>query len=514
LPLKFEAHNAMDKNTLLQRLTDIEWTDFEVKKASAEIPKDVWETVSAFSNTSGGWIVLGVSQNGKEFEVTGVANPEKIEQDFTNTLRSQNKFNIIITPECKKYTIDGKTVLAFYIPSAEQKPVYFNSLQNTFIRTGSADHRATDYEINVLFREQSFGIMSEKLVEGTSVNSFNKSSYKSFRTYLKQMVPESPYNSLEDDEFNQKLGLVKNGKLSYGSLLFLGGNIEIQNYISDFRIDYLEIPATSYTDAEPRYTFRIQEQENIWEYYFVLIQRLRIYADNPLYIGDMGGGYEDSKQIDALREGLINMLIHCDYFSPMKPRIRVFTNRIEFENPGKLPLPIEELMKEDVSILRNPILAKLFRAAKLSENAGYGFDKMLVWEKETQKKVSFESSFDKTKVTFMLKDGKVDIADGVETTRKPQENDTETHRKHTENIQEQHGKPQENHKKTTRKPQEIKNKILTILNSDATISTIAIAEQIGVSYNSIRHYLEKMKSENLIRREGGDKGGKWIVIND
>jgi len=497
----------MDKNALLQCLTDIEWDDFEVKKASSELPKNIWETISAFSNTSGGWLVLGVSQNGKIFEITGVANPEKIEQNLTTTLRSRNKFNVVITPECKKYTIDGKTVLAFYIPAAEQKPVYFNTLQNTFIRSASGDHRASDYEINVLFRDQLFGTISEKLVEGTSANSFNKSSYKSFRTYLKQMVPELPYNTLEDDEFNQKLGLVKKGKLSYGSLLFLGDNVEIQNHISDFRIDYLEIPATCYADAEPRYTFRIQEQENIWEYYFAIFQRLRIYADNPLYIGDMGGGYEDSKQIDALREALVNMLMHCDYFSPMKPRIRVFTNRIEFENPGKLPRSIEELMKEDVSVLRNPILARLFRAAKLSENAGYGFDKMLVWKEETHKDVIFESSFDKTKVTFMLKDGKVDMTGGEETTRKPLEN-------HQETLQKQHRNITENHQKTTRKPPEIKSLILELIKSNASISRSEMADQIGISESSLRHHLETMKSENIVRREGADKGGKWIVVNN
>jgi ATP-dependent DNA helicase RecG len=84
----------MNKNALLQRLTDIEWDDFEVKKSSDELPKNVWETVSAFSNTSGGWIVLGVSQNGKAFEVTGVAHSEKMEQDLVTTLRSRNKFNL------------------------------------------------------------------------------------------------------------------------------------------------------------------------------------------------------------------------------------------------------------------------------------------------------------------------------------------------------------------------------------------------------------------------------------
>ncbi|MDR2811224.1 MAG: hypothetical protein LBB84_11835 [Tannerellaceae bacterium] len=121
-----------------------------------------------------------------------------------------------------------------------------------------------------------------------------------------------------------------------------------------------------------------------------MFQRLTLYANNPLTIGEMGIGHEDTKEMDALREALVNMLIHTDYFSPMKPRIRVFTNRIEFENPGSLSIP------------RNPVLAKLFRIAKLCETAGYGFDKMLGWKYQTGNEVLFESTVDKTKFTFML----------------------------------------------------------------------------------------------------------------
>ncbi|MDR0560717.1 MAG: ATP-binding protein [Prevotellaceae bacterium] len=53
----------MTKQKLLEHLHDIEWDNFEVKTASTDVPKDVCETVSAFSNTSGGWIVFGVLQN-------------------------------------------------------------------------------------------------------------------------------------------------------------------------------------------------------------------------------------------------------------------------------------------------------------------------------------------------------------------------------------------------------------------------------------------------------------------
>ena len=59
----------MTRDELTQRLQGIEWDDFEVKAAKCDVPKDVWPTVSAFSNTSGGWIVFGVEQRGKRFMI-------------------------------------------------------------------------------------------------------------------------------------------------------------------------------------------------------------------------------------------------------------------------------------------------------------------------------------------------------------------------------------------------------------------------------------------------------------
>ena len=66
----------MTKQELLKRIQDIEWDDFEVKAAKADLPKNIWETVSAFSNCSGGWIVLGIRQIGANFEISGVDNVE------------------------------------------------------------------------------------------------------------------------------------------------------------------------------------------------------------------------------------------------------------------------------------------------------------------------------------------------------------------------------------------------------------------------------------------------------
>lgn len=147
----------MTKEELIQRLEDLEWEDFEVKEAKGEVPKNSWETVSAFSNTSGGWLLFGIKQVGKRFEVQGVKNPEKIEQDFLNTLRDGNKFNVKVSSKQAKHDIDGKTVLAFYISVSDKKPVYYNSKANTFIRRGSSDQRATAEEIDAMYRDQTFG---------------------------------------------------------------------------------------------------------------------------------------------------------------------------------------------------------------------------------------------------------------------------------------------------------------------------------------------------------------------
>jgi ATP-dependent DNA helicase RecG len=154
----------MKKQELIEKLHDLEWEDFEVKESRSDVPKSAWETVSAFSNTSGGWLVFGVKKSGRNYEILGVENPEKIEQDFLTSLRG-SKFNKAILAKSKKHVFGGKTILAFYIPSAssKDKPVYFNSLSNTFIRTGSGDQRATKEEIDAMYRNASFDKKDEEL---------------------------------------------------------------------------------------------------------------------------------------------------------------------------------------------------------------------------------------------------------------------------------------------------------------------------------------------------------------
>ena len=183
----------MTKEELLTRLQDIEWDDFEVKEAKTDLPKSIWETVSAFSNSSGGWIILGIRQNGKAFQIKGVDNAEKLEQDFISTLRSQ-KFNTRIYAKTAQYDIDGKKVIAFHIPSSTLKPVYFGNPANSFIRIGSGDQRATESEIMSMYHNQSFGIRSELSIPETNLSMLNYDSLHSYRNHLKAYNPLFSYD--------------------------------------------------------------------------------------------------------------------------------------------------------------------------------------------------------------------------------------------------------------------------------------------------------------------------------
>ena len=240
----------MTKDELLQRLQDIEWEDFECKQAKSELPKSVWETVSAFSNTSGGWIVLGVREEkvgkSRTFVIEGVGNAEKLEQDLIGTLRSKSKFNVTISVRSQKYDFDGKTVLAFFIPSSTVKPVYYNNnLGNTFIRSGSGDQHANDAEIAAIQRDQAFGSRSELEINDTSFNDINHESLQTFRRRIQQYNEALPYNQLGDEEFCRKIGVTLHGKMTYGGLLMLGKRDSIREHIGNFWIDFIEIPGDS-----------------------------------------------------------------------------------------------------------------------------------------------------------------------------------------------------------------------------------------------------------------------------
>jgi ATP-dependent DNA helicase RecG len=464
----------MNKQELIEKLQDIEWEDFEVKEAKHEIPKNVFETVSAFANTAGGWIIFGIKQNKDYFEIQGVSNPEKIEQDFTTALRT-DKFNRKIIPISKKYNIDNKIILAFYISLSERKPVYFNNPKNTFIRTGLGDQRATQEEIDSFFRDSAYGT-KDKEVTNYILNDLDKETLERFHNQVLNLESSSPYKDFNKEDLFEKLRVTINGKVTIAGLLMFGNEDLISSILPDFMIDYMEIRGNSYSDALERYSYRMPLQKNLYNYFFSIFEKLVTKIDVPFKTKGIFR-YEDQPHVLALREALVNLLAHSDYFSPMKPRIRVFYNRIEFLNPGSLPASVETLRKQELTLPRNPILIKLFRVLKLAENAGYGFDKMFQgWKSYYPTYPVTRSEISYYKIDFYVNAGANAGANaGVKLTK-------------------------------------LQIKIIHEIKEKNNITSKEIAILFRKDVRTIERNLSKLQLNKFIKRIGSDKAGHWQVL--
>ena len=488
----------MTREELIAKIQDIEWDDFEAKEALMELPKNTWDTVSSFSNTSGGWILCGVVQRGKKFEIQGVENGEKIESDFLTTLRNKDKFNHVLACKPKKIYVDGKLVLAFYMPSSDLKPIWYGSPKNTFIRNGSGDQRATDLEIAAMYRDQAFGTQSEKVIEGLIFSDINAASFADYRRYVRDYNPSFRANPYTDEDFCEYTGITKGGVLTYAGLLMFGQNDIVRKYVNNFWVDYIEIPGTSYSDAAVRFSYRLPEMDNIWDAYEAIIQRLRLHVDAaPFSPRPDGIAPEDESQLYSLREGLVNMCAHADFFSPMHPTVRVFDNRIIFQNPGKIVVDMNHLRDRYQSAPRNPTILKLFRYTKISDNAGYGMDKIYSWERLTGEKVDIETDTMHTDVTYWRP--KI----GTSIKRREEDNLGSNSSGTTQKT------TQKSTQGTTLK---MRDRILRIVKSSPTLTIQEVADLCGLTYDGAKYHFTALRKAGKLERTGGDNGGIWVVI--
>jgi len=105
--------------------------NLEVKKATGGLPHSIWETYSAFANTNGGLILLGVDENSdKILNIVGLENPEKHISDFWNTVNNSQKvsFNIFFDRHVQIVEVENKKIIVIEVPRADRtlKPIYLN----------------------------------------------------------------------------------------------------------------------------------------------------------------------------------------------------------------------------------------------------------------------------------------------------------------------------------------------------------------------------------------------------
>ncbi|MCR5694522.1 MAG: ATP-binding protein [Clostridia bacterium] len=131
----------------------------EAKKALGGLPHSLWETYSAFANTLGGLILLGVEEyKDKSLHAIDLPNPEKLVGEFWNLVNNPKKtsVNILSDKDVTVEMVDGKHIVVIRVPRADRsyKPVYIDGNPlNSYRRNGEGDYKCTDEELKAMYRD-------------------------------------------------------------------------------------------------------------------------------------------------------------------------------------------------------------------------------------------------------------------------------------------------------------------------------------------------------------------------
>ena len=371
----------MERAELIERLKGHEWTDVEFKKAQRGVSEDAYKTVSAFSNTEGGWLVFGVRDGGGSFEIVGVLEVDKVQNDFLSVLHSGQKLNRVVEAKERLIEADGKALLVFHIPEArrQDKPVFLGGdIRKSFIRRGAGDERCTPGEIERLLRDAVEERYDAATVDLDPGRCFDDESVRWYRTRFYDRNPDHD-ESLSHPEFLHHWGLIveTGGRLlpTRAAVLLFGADPAFRQVLPRPVVD-CQWRRGNWSDEvqEERWADRLVIETNLVKTWRALMEHYLQRAEKPFSVDP-----ETLQRVDrppdyvAFREAAINLLIHQDYADhTRKPSIRFFDDRTLLWNPGDAFVSAEELLDPGDKEVRNPRIVSAFRRIGLSEQAGTG----------------------------------------------------------------------------------------------------------------------------------------------
>ena len=199
---------------------------------------------------------------------------------------------------------------------------------------------------------------------------------------------------------------------------------------------------------------------------------------------------------------MTNSIIHSDVFlSGGILRIEKHDDRLCFRNPGTLKLPLEEIYEGGNSKARNPKMQDMLRMIGFGENLGSGFPKILdAWKDAKWKAPLLEDRQTTEEVRLTLP---IPFYEASENNENGIENVLD-------NVLEKLTERQRVIYDTLKA--DVRDNVRDNVIEDVNETTETLARKLSVSSRTIRRDLDKMKSLGIVKREGGDYGGKWVVI--
>lgn len=367
----------------------------EYKKAKGGLPSSFWESYSAFANSDGGDIFLGIGEPKKyKYDVIGLDEKEiyDLKSNIFSLANNKQKVsvNILTDDDIEEINIDNKNVLVIHVKRCprELRPVYINSnvYGGSYRRNADGDYHCTIDEINSMIRDSSNKIQDIKILEEYDISSLNKESIKEYKQLFANLHPAHPFIRESDEKFLEFIGATrigKNGKYhpTISGLLMFGYSYRILYEFPEYFLDYQYI-----SEGNDRWLDRINSDSgewsgNVFDFFFKTVNKLTENIDKPFKSSGVMR-IDENDMILSIREALCNTLCNTDYYLKGGTIIKKYDNRIIFKNPGSLMMDINRMIAGGDSEPRNKNMLKLFNLIGIGERSGSGIPFIFITAKK------------------------------------------------------------------------------------------------------------------------------------
>ncbi len=436
-------------------------TEFKVK-----LVDDLEESVIAFLNKDGGDIYIGIDDNGN---VVGLKNNmDLLQRKVKDKIISSVEPSVLGLFDLEVLEKDDKKYLKITIAKGYDTPYHIKGMGMTpdscFIRVGSSNERMDEHLINKMFRERTKDSL-KNIVSPRQDLTF---------TDLKIYYAEKGFDV--GDNFEKQLDFfTKDGKYNYVAYLLADSNrvsIKVAKYAGDDVDELME--NYEFGDCSLiKATYRVLEKfrtEN--KVYAKITYPERI--EQPMY------------DYTAVREAVINAIVHNDWATEYPPKFEFFSDRLEISSFGGIQSEFtEEEFLQGYSAPKNPELMRVFRDLELVEHLGTGIRRIL-------------KRYDKSIYHFYPHFIRVSI-------------------KYNQNEFEYDNKINTNDSKLDYSKSELNNiqkGIIGLMLDRPKITQEEMSNLLGVTPRTIRNHIKYLIDNDYIERVGANKNGKWKVVKN
>lgn len=374
----------MDAKALAATIADLRLVgkDTQLIEVKSGIGKSILETLSAFSNSEGGFIFVGLD------EQTGfLPTPDFDAKKAQDALMARcAEMSPHVRPQIDVLPFEDSLVLVAEIPAlpSEDKPCYIETrgrYSGSYTRTGDGDVRLEKYEIDRLLEERTQPLWDEEVVPETSTDDLAAEALNAFID-SQRALRQRTFSQGEDRAF-ERLRVTKGGNLTLASLLALGDYP--QEFFPRLCVTFAEFPGTSKGSVTEgvRLTDSTTFNGSIPEIVEAAVEKLRHNMRNAAYIEGAFRQNLPDYPLVAVREAITNALMHRDYSPASRGtaiQMNLYIDRLEIKNPGGLygATTLRTLGQDGISSTRNQRLATILESVTLpgggvvAENRGTG----------------------------------------------------------------------------------------------------------------------------------------------